>query len=487
MPNILDTPEKHYLLDFVDRNATGLANLNDAIFYFGELGMQEYRTAELMCALLEQHGFKVERGASGFPTGFVATYGGGAPVIALHCEYDANHTNSQKSGVTEQAEIVPGAPGHCEGHNSNGAVMIVAAIGIRHAMEKYGLAGTLKVVGAPAEETLISRPYFVRDGVFDDVDIAFHNHISHEARSDYGHIQYAAISAEFIFRGEAAHAAVHPDKARDALDAVMLMDMGVAQFREHFAPGVSVQRVVTDGGHQPNVIPPRAAVWWTFRHPFADGARAAFEQGKKIAQGAAMMTNCEVDIDVRTAVWPVRLNETMAKVIQANTEAIGVPAWTEDEIAFAKALQVKAGKPQVGLVMAVSKVDGPRQPISASNDSGDVSWKVPMARVGYPGNIPGVTFHHWTAGAALTTSIAHKGAAMGAKILGASVLDYFADTGDLLERTKQTFKAEIGDTVFQTLLPKDQKPPVELNRSEMEKYRPLMEPHYLKERPVILA
>jgi len=170
-------PAKAFAADFVARNERALITLNDSIFYFGELGVQETRSAGLMTSILERHGFRVERGISGFATSFMATYGQGAPVIAIHTEYDANPSNSQKSGVTERAEIVPDAPGHCEGHNTNAAVMIAAALAIRYAMEKHGLRGTLKIFGASAEEQLLSRPYFVRDGLFDDVDLAFHDHI----------------------------------------------------------------------------------------------------------------------------------------------------------------------------------------------------------------------------------------------------------------------------------------------------------------------
>ncbi len=162
-------PAKSHAAGFIDRNAPAFITLNDSIFYFGEVGMQEHRTAGLMTAILERHGFAIERGISGFETSFIATYGQGKPVVAIHTEYDANPSNSQKAGVTQPDEIVPGAPGHCEGHNVNAAVMVASALAIRYAMEEFGLKGTLKIFGASAEEQLLSRPYFVRDGHFDDV------------------------------------------------------------------------------------------------------------------------------------------------------------------------------------------------------------------------------------------------------------------------------------------------------------------------------
>src|ERR1700680_3147632 len=113
--------EKALCFDYLERNAQAIATLNDSVFYFAELGMQEIETAGLMCDLLETAGFKVTRGISGFASGFCATYGSGAPVIAIHTEYDANPDNSQASGVAQPHPIVEGAPGHCEGHNVNAA------------------------------------------------------------------------------------------------------------------------------------------------------------------------------------------------------------------------------------------------------------------------------------------------------------------------------------------------------------------------------
>src|SRR3954469_12614191 len=145
-------PEKAHSDAYVEHNAAQVALLNDSIFYFGELGMQEFETAGLMARLLEDAGFTVERGIAGFPTGFCATWGSGSPVVAIHTEYDSNPDNSQQAGALEPAAIVEGAPGHCEGHNVNGTVLVAGALAAKSAMERFGLKGTLKVFGAPAEE-----------------------------------------------------------------------------------------------------------------------------------------------------------------------------------------------------------------------------------------------------------------------------------------------------------------------------------------------
>ena len=474
--------EQKFLFDYIDRNARAIALLGDNIFYFGELGMQEFESAKLMTGLLEKGGFQVERGIAGFPTGFCATYGSGHPVVAIHTEYDAVPDNSQAAGVPQQKFIVKGAPGHCEGHNVNAAVLITTALAVKSAIDEFSLQGTLKVFGGPAEEQLISRPYFVRDGWFDDVDVAFHDHIGAEFGASHGLLQSALVSATFTFHGETAHSGTSPWKGRDALDGVVLMDMGMAQYREHMRPEMRAHRVITHGGDQPNVIPRTAACWWFFRDGTAEGAQKLFEQGEKIAQGAALMSNTEVTVDVLSAVWPLRCNRTLAELVQRNIETVGMPTWTDEEQAFARELQTNANVKADGLRDAIRPM--PAEPVQrqSANDAGDISWRVPMTKFYYPSNVPNINSHHWAAGVVLATRIAHKGAIAGSKAFAAAVAECFSNPA-VVEEAKRTFQEELDGVEYKSMLPPEQKPPVDLNRALMEKFRPEMAKHYLKEQP----
>ncbi|HEY1372068.1 MAG TPA: peptidase dimerization domain-containing protein, partial [Candidatus Binatia bacterium] len=335
--------------------------------------------------------------------------------------------------------------------------------------------------GSPAEELLIPRPYFVRDGYFKDVDIAFHDHVGEELKTEYGIRQYALISAEFTFKGQTSHAASAPWHGRDAVDAAELMDIGFDKLREHLEPTQRSHRVISYGGDQPNVIPPLAKIWWFFRETTIERAQANFDKAKKIAEGAALMTGTQWSFQVFSAIWPTRGNKTLAEVTQKNMELIGMPKWSEEEEALAKELQKKQGAPVIGLHHKVEPLRESRQTAS-SNDSGEVTWIVPTGRVSFPSNIPGIPAHHWAAGVAPATSLAHKGAVVGAKALAASVVDFFADPG-LVEQAKATFKKEIGDVQYKSFLPPDQKPPIYLNKEIMERYRPALEKFYVKEKP----
>ncbi len=473
------TGAKQFVFDYLGRNAEAMNQVIDALFWYGEPAMQEVRSAALLTKTLEDAGFSVEHGISGFPTGFVATFGTGKPVVAVHTEYDAAPNNSQAPGVAEKREIVAGAPGHCEGHNVNGAVMVAAAVAVSRAMTAHGVPGTLKVFGAPAEELVLARPYYVRDGYFDDVDVAFHPHLWDRFFTEYGVLQRAVVSAEFIFHGETAHAAMSPWKARNALDAALLMDSGLAQYREHLKPGMNMHRVITDGGTQPNVIPSRAAIWWFFRDHTAEGAQELFGHARKVAEGAALMTRTELEVVIKTAVWPVRANQTLAHALQRNIETVGMPAWSNAEHDLAIRLQAANGAEEEGLKTAHEPLDGPSPSIPAANDCGDVSWKVPMGRLWYPSNVPGVTFHHWSAGSALATSIAHKGGLAGAKALSATLIDCLTDP-DLIATAKRTFAEETKGVDYAPMIPAENRPPLETNRELMERVRPAMEAHYVE-------
>lgn len=143
----------------------------DTVFSFGELGFQEFETSKYLSGILEKEGFQVERGVVGIPTAFMATWGHGKPVIALGSDIDDIPQASQKPGVGYHDPIVAGAPGHGEGHNSGVPLNILAAIAVKKVMEREHLQGTIKLWPGVAEELLGTKAYYVRAGLFKDVDV----------------------------------------------------------------------------------------------------------------------------------------------------------------------------------------------------------------------------------------------------------------------------------------------------------------------------
>ncbi len=209
---------------------------------------------------------------------------------------------------------------------------------------------------------------------------------------------------------------------------------------------------------------------------------ALFERAKKVAEGAALMTNTTYEVEVQSAVWPVRGNQTLAELVQAEYLRVGAPEWSAEEEDLARQLQEAVRVKVDGLSQSVSIMKGPAVQKPASNDAGDVSWKVPMAKFYFPSNVPNISYHHWAAGVALATSIAHKGALAGSKVLAASVLEIFRNPS-IVAQAKASFAEETKCVAYFSMLPPDQKPPLALNHATMERFRAQMRTHYIGGRP----
>src|SRR5258705_6943955 len=376
----------------VERNANEIATVGDSVYYFAELGMQEYESAKFVRQVLESIGFTVEVGGAGMPTNIWAQWGAGKPQLVIVAEMDALPGGGETPGSIERKPLIAGAPGHMEGHNTHPGVAIGAAYAVKQAMQRYNIAGSIAISLGPAEEQIISRPYLVRAGQFKDSDIAILLHLGDNFAAGYGLMNYAAISAKFTFHGKTAHGAVNPWDGKDAVDAVELMDIGFDKLREHLRPSYRAHRAITSGGIQPNIIPDYAQIWWFVRDASMPAAKETYDKLVKIAEGAALMTGTTFDVKYAASAWPQLVNKTLAEAIQKNVDLVGMPQWTEAEQQRAKDFQKSAGMPVIGLQTRVTPLGG-RPQATSSNDNGDVSWVVPAGRPNFPSPVPGVGAH----------------------------------------------------------------------------------------------
>ncbi len=208
---------KSQLVESIEGRRKFTANIVDQIFSFGELGFQEFETSRYLVALLRDNGFTVEEGVAGIPTAWVATWGSGSPKISLGTDIDDIPKASQMPGVACHLPLVEGAPGHGEGHNSGMAVQITAALAVKELMEREGLPGTIQIWPGVAEELLATKAYYVRAGMFEDVDIVLYAHVGDNLSTGWGMTPGTGlISAIFTFEGFAAHAADAPWRGRSA-------------------------------------------------------------------------------------------------------------------------------------------------------------------------------------------------------------------------------------------------------------------------------
>ena len=274
----------------VDEMAKLAQEMVDSVFSFGELGMQEVETSRYLTGQLEKYGFKVTRGFGGIPTSFVATYGSGKPVIALGSDIDGIPQASQKPGVAYKDPIIEGAPSHGEGHNTGMPMNIVAAIAVKKIMERDHLPGTIMLWPGVAEEQLASKAWYVRDGMFKDVDVVLFAHVGANLGVRWGEGGGTGlVSVEYAFEGESAHSAGAPWRGRSAEDAVELMSVGWQYRREHLRLSQRSHSVITNGGDQPSG--PANATSGTFADRLRPSGTARI--GDTMARAAAMMTNTE--------------------------------------------------------------------------------------------------------------------------------------------------------------------------------------------------
>jgi aminobenzoyl-glutamate utilization protein B len=455
----------------------------DQVFSYGELAFQEVETSKYLTGILEKNGFRIERDYAGIPTAWVATWGSGKPVIALGSDIDCIPQASQKPGVAYHDPVLPGAPGHGEGHNSGVPLNITAALAVKKIMEREHLAGTLKLWPGVAEEVVGAKAYFIRAGLFKDVDISLFAHVGANFDTSWGASAGTGLeSVEYTFKGESAHAAANPWRGRSALDAVELMDVAWNFRREHLRLQQRSHSVITDGGDQPNVVPSTATVWYYLRETDYAHIKELREIADRIAKAAASMTDTEVSSRLLGSAWPGNMSKPIAEAMYSNATAVGLPKWDEADQALAKALQKELKQPEIGLpseIPAIKPGLAPDQNYGGgSDDIGDVSWTVPTATLRYPANIPNLPGHNWANAVAMATPIAHKGTTAGAKVQAMTILD-FLTRPELVEQAHEYFETTTTkDQKYQPLIGPDDKPAIHLNAKTVEEYRPAMRKYY---------
>jgi aminobenzoyl-glutamate utilization protein B len=475
---------KHEALAGVESRTVLAQQMVDQIFSYAELGFQEVETNRYLIDLLKTNGFAVQEGIAGIPTAFMASWGSGKPVLALGSDIDCIPQASQKPGVAYHDPIIEGAPGHGEGHNSGQVVNIIAALAVKQIMEREHLPGTLRIWTGTAEELVGSKAYFVRAGLFKDVDVALFTHVGDDLGVSWGAREGTGlVSVQYSFLGETAHAALAPWRGRSALDAVELMDIGWNFRREHLRLSQRSHYVIPDGGDQPNVVPRTASVWYYFRETDYPHIKELWETGDTIAKAAAMMAGVQLQPSkVLGSAWPQHFNKVVAETTWANIQRVGLPQWSDADQQLAKALQQELKNPKVeGLRTKLrEQLQGPvtENNGGGSDDIGDISWNVPTVTLRYPSNIPQLPGHNWANAISMATPIAHKGVTAGAKVQALTILD-LVTRPELVEQAWDYFKnVQTKETKYEPLIRAQDQPATWLNKATMEKYRPEMKKYY---------
>jgi aminobenzoyl-glutamate utilization protein B len=455
------TAAQEDVIKYLDSIRPDLVSVNQDIWTYAELGLEEHRSAARLIGVLKKAGFQVKAGVSGMPTAFVAEYGSGKPIIGILAEYDALPELSQQA-TGERRPAAGRTAGHGCGHCALGTGAVGAALAVKEVYDKHHLKGTIRVYGTPAEETVIGKVYMTLDGQFNDLDACLHWHPGSHNRAMYSSSK-ALISAKFTFTGLASHASVSPEKGRSALAGVELMNVGANYMREHIKETSRIHYVITNGGGQPNVVPPTAQVWYYVRANLHPDAEAHFDWLTDIADGAAKMSRTKVNVHIDTDCHELLPNLPLSKLLLKNFKKVGPPQFDQADRDLARQLQtalnaefgLKSPKP---LEETIDDLPAAPYQDAGSTDVGDISWHVPtsgLSTVCFAAGSPG---HSWQNVAAIGSPIGHKGMLVAAKVLALSAVDLLQDPHTLQE-AKADFQERMKDRKYTTKIPKDQKAP----------------------------
>lgn len=432
---------KQYAIKRIEEKARVFCDLSDRIWEYAELSLKEFRSAEEYCRVLESLGFEVEKEICGMKTAFSGRFGSGHPIIGILGEFDALSGLSQKGCSVTKEELEKNGAGHGCGHNLLGAGALAAAYGMKCYLEETGTSGTVIFYGTPGEEGGAGKAFMAKDGVFRGLDCALTWHPFDNNQVVSGTCN-SCIQTLYKFKGVASHAAGDPESGRSALDAMELMNVGVQYLREHTKDDARIHYAIVDGGGlSPNVVQPTASVLYMVRSMLVKDALALQERVDKIARGAAMMTETEVEkvfIDGCSNTVP---NHTLEKILHRNFEALGLPEYTEEERAFAAALKETYSQDGAAAIDESLAPLGSGESFSpGSTDVGDVSWQTPTAQV-YTACFPvGAPGHSWQNVSAGKSGMAYKGLIKAGCVLCCTAIELL-ENPLLLEAARKEFEA----------------------------------------------
>ena len=457
--------DKASILKWIDDHRYEYCNMSDKIWDFAELQYAEVQSSKLQMDYLSSLGFSIKKDLAHMPTAFMAQWGSGKPVIAFLGEYDALDGMSQEAGAVCYHPLKEKSSGHGCGHNLLGTAGVAAAAATKEYLCASKKSGTIRYYGCPAEEGGAGKTFMVREGCFNDVDIALTWHPSSQ------HMMFttgtlANIQADFHFRGVSSHAAASPHMGRSALDALELMNVGVNFLREHIIPEARIHYAITDtGGTAPNIVQPEAEATYLVRAPSVTETNRIFQRVIRIAKGAAMMTDTQMTMRFYTAVSNYIPNMTLTDMLERNLRKLlpieGISASNE---AYMKHLRKNMPN-----FRTLSKVESefieshgycggllPQDGSSAhaSTDVGDVSWVVPTAQCEVACYAYGTPGHSWERTAQGKTEMAYAGMLIAAKAMALTACDII-ETPGYWKTIAEEHKSNLGGEVYTSPIPAD--------------------------------
>jgi len=462
------------ILPFIDEHTGAFESLSDRVWETPEIAYTEFRSVAAHTETLRQYGFRVTEDIGGIPTAVMGEAGEGGPIIAILGEYDALPGLSQHAGVAEHKELEHNGHGHGCGHNLLGSASLMAATAVKAWLEKTGTPGRIRYYGCPAEEGGAAKAFMVRAGCFKDVDIAISWHPAAMTRVDEAQ-SLANTRMDFHFTGRASHAAAAPHLGRSALDAVELMNVGVNYMREHMPSDARIHYAMLDsGGIAPNVVQASAKVRYAIRARDLPGMMALNERVKKVAQGAAMMTETHVEFSIMSALSNMLPNKPLEAAMYKVMQQLGPVPFDAADMAYAKQIQATLSEEDISsayrragveptdspLCDFIVPVDARGELMIGSTDVGDVSWVVPTIQARVATQAIGTPGHSWQVVAQGKSPAAHKGMVHAARIMAGTALEVLTDE-TLMARAKKDHQDRTRRVPYVCPIPESVSPPIQ--------------------------
>ena len=463
---------KKWLIDCIEDNKEVFCEASKAIWSNPELAMQENFAVETLTGLLENSGFRVEKGVAGIPTAFVAEYGEGRPVIGFSAEFDALPGLSQKNDSNFHDPVKEGAPGHGCGHNLLSIGGVQAAVALKKLMEEKDIKGTIRLFGTPAEEICVGKPFMAKAGLFEGLDAVVDWHPAHTNTSGYRDC-LAYFNIKYHFKGKAAHGNA-PWRGVSALDSAMLMAHAIEIMREHVDPGskeapTTINYAFPDCGNAyPVVVPDRADIWIVGRFNSAALLKDVLEKVRKAAEGCALATGTTVEEEFTTATHNMIPNKTISEDIYENFQIVGAPAYTEKDQADAKEIQKSMGCDVTGYDGFLEPLRESSQPVT---DASEYSWFAPLGffNVALSPSVE-CSGHNWAVCRLAGSETGMKVAVTASKVLALTAYDLMTDP-ELLKKAQEENLQRLGGQTYESMIPEGVEPDLDTNRDIMEKFR----------------
>jgi aminobenzoyl-glutamate utilization protein B len=458
---------KQNIVSLIDIYQSEFNEIAKKIWENPQVSYEEKYACDLQVSKLKEEGFSIQSPIGRLSTAFVAEYGSGEPVIGILGEYDALPGLSQKVS-TIQEPVTLNNPGHGCGHNLLGTAGVEAVIALKKVIDEKKLGGTIRYYGCPAEEVLSGKTYMAKAGAFNDLDCAL---TWHPGTSNFvmNMSMQALVSIKFHFKGIPAHAAQAPHAGRSALDAVELMNTGSNYLREHILDGSRIHYVITNGGLAPNIVPEDATVWYYMRAATKEQVGDILSRVQKIANGAALMTETEVNSEILAYAYETLPNEVLNDLMYENMRVTGTLKFSEEEQNFARGLvstihsknSKGSGIETEDLLPITFENDKKlkRKTMAASTDVGDVSWITPVSQIMTTCSPVGVQLHSWQATSSFGSSIGFKGMHLAAKTMALTAFDLLLNKDNVLDRARKEFRISTEGKPYIPAIPEEEAPP----------------------------